>query len=109
MSSDEDMPDDWVPYSKRPAWSDVVPLAQDDGDHPIVQIAYSDHCNCVPLSTTNIAVFHIQSDILFSTVRDVYDYFRAVVADRELSARAFGLTTDALQLNPANYTVWQYR
>lgn len=44
MSSDEDLPDDWIPYSKRKDWADVVPLPQDDGENPIVQIAYSDKC-----------------------------------------------------------------
>lgn len=44
MSSEEDTGDEWVPYAQRPAWADVQPLAQDDGDHPIVQIAYSDKC-----------------------------------------------------------------
>lgn len=42
-------------------------------------------------------------------VRDVYDYFRGIVAIREKSERALELSKDALALNPANYTVWQYR
>lgn len=45
---------------------------------------------------------------LFS-VREIFDYFRAILARQEKSPRALELTTDALRLNPANYTVWQYR
>lgn len=44
MSSDEETGADWVPYRERATWADIVPLAQDDGDNPIVQIAYSDKC-----------------------------------------------------------------
>lgn len=43
-SSDEDLPTNWVPYAKRPEWGDVTPLEQDDGQNPVVAIAYSDNC-----------------------------------------------------------------
>lgn len=43
-NSDDELAFDWVPYSERKDWADVRPLAQDDGDKPIVQIAYSDKC-----------------------------------------------------------------
>jgi len=76
---------DWVPYPQRSSWSDVTPLPQDDGPNPVVKIAYTER------------------------FKEVYDYFRAIVKSGEKSPRVLELTEDALDLNPAHYTVWHYR
>ncbi|XP_060671935.1 protein farnesyltransferase/geranylgeranyltransferase type-1 subunit alpha isoform X2 [Ziziphus jujuba] len=83
-SSDEEFRQ-WIPFRQRPEWSDVKPLPQDDGPSPVVPIAYKD------------------------SFVETMDYFRALYHGDERSFRALSLTSEAIQLNPGNYTVWHFR
>ncbi|XP_012281565.1 protein farnesyltransferase/geranylgeranyltransferase type-1 subunit alpha [Orussus abietinus] len=85
INSDENDRADAVLYSEMESWNDVEPVPQDDGPNPIVAIAYS------------------------KRFKDAYDYFRAVLKSGEKSDRVLELTKDCGWLNPANYTVWQFR
>ena len=83
--SDEEVTVEYIPYSSRDEWSDVKPEPQDDIDHPVAAIKYSER------------------------FRDTFDYFRAILRLNEKSERAFKLTTACIALNASNYTVWYYR
>ncbi|MFH4977141.1 hypothetical protein AB6A40_003850 [Gnathostoma spinigerum] len=72
-------------YRDDPEWDDVDPLPLTDDEQAAVRIATSDAFN------------------------DAFMYLRAVVQSNEMSERAFMLTSRCIELNAANYTVWQYR
>ncbi|KAJ2890205.1 CAAX geranylgeranyltransferase alpha subunit [Coemansia aciculifera] len=80
----EDLPSP-LPMSEQEEWSDVVPIPQDDGRHPVCPIAYKDD------------------------YREMTDYFRAIMAAGEVSQRAFDLAGRVIDANAAHYTAWVYR
>jgi hypothetical protein len=73
-------------YGSNAAFQDVVPIPQDDGPHPLAQIAYSEH------------------------YAEAMSYLRALtLGEGEMSERALQLTGDIIAMNPAHYTVWYSR
>lgn len=72
-------------YSMREEWKDVQPLDQSDLTNPLVPIFYPPE------------------------YKDAMDYFRGIVAKGEKSQRVLELTEHIIRMNPAHYTVWQYR
>ncbi|ESZ90403.1 protein farnesyltransferase/geranylgeranyltransferase type I alpha subunit [Sclerotinia borealis F-4128] len=72
-------------YEKNPIWDDVLPIAQDDGEGALAQIAYTDE------------------------YAEAMGYLRAVMASKEYSPRVLELTEHIITLNAAHYTVWLYR
>lgn len=66
-------------------WADLTPVPQDDGPDPVCAILYSPE------------------------YVETMDIFRAVLKANELSARALQLTATVIDMNPANYTAWQFR
>ncbi|KAI9293810.1 protein prenylyltransferase [Neoconidiobolus thromboides FSU 785] len=82
----EDFKDaDYIPYSERSEWKDVIPVQQKEADHPIAPINYS------------------------FEYKDAMDYFRAISINEEVSERALELTETIINFSPAHYTVWLYR
>ena len=66
-------------------YSDLVLVPQDDGPRPIAPITYS------------------------SNYVELMDIFRGLLLAEEISARGLALTTELIDYNAANYTVWHYR
>ncbi|KAJ1362872.1 hypothetical protein KIN20_022579 [Parelaphostrongylus tenuis] len=72
-------------YRDKPEWADVEPIYPSKEEDGAVRIAVTEQ------------------------FRDAFAYLRAVMASGEMSSRVFLLTEDCIQLNPANYTLWQFR
>ncbi|KAJ7598813.1 hypothetical protein C8J56DRAFT_848717 [Mycena floridula] len=72
-------------YAKQPEWADVIPIEQYENANPLAPILYSE------------------------AYRDATDYFRGIVKTGEKSPRVLVLTEHIIHLNPAHYSVWQYR
>ncbi|TAQ85606.1 hypothetical protein B7494_g6060 [Chlorociboria aeruginascens] len=72
-------------YGDDPVWSDVVPLAQDDGAGALAAISYTDEYS------------------------EAMGYLRAIMASQEHSTRVLELTDHIISMNAAHYTVWLYR
>lgn len=79
-----------------PVWADVTPVPQDDGPYPLCPILYDPECMCGADPDSK-----------------AMDLFRALKQMHpggvEASERALHLTEHLVHLNPANYSIWQYR
>ncbi|CAJ0918684.1 unnamed protein product, partial [Mesorhabditis belari] len=72
-------------YRDRDDWADITPILPTPEENTIVRIDAGE------------------------AFVDAFSYLRAVLQKKEISERCFQLTNDCIQLNAANYTVWQYR
>ena len=110
-SSDDDTTAPWVSIAKQPDWQDLEPIEQPVSLSPVVAIKYT------------------------TQVKELYSYFRAIRAAKELSSRALWLTQEVsymcatcsmlalraahvcssllcwqvIYANSADYTAWAYR
>ncbi|ANB11958.1 bifunctional protein farnesyltransferase/protein geranylgeranyltransferase [Sugiyamaella lignohabitans] len=66
-------------------WSDLKAIPQNDGGKPLAPISY----NAEYVAAMNL--------------------LRGVMAVEEYSERALALTAEVIEMNPAHYTVWEYR
>uniref|UniRef100_A0A8R1I0V3 Protein farnesyltransferase/geranylgeranyltransferase type-1 subunit alpha n=1 Tax=Caenorhabditis japonica TaxID=281687 RepID=A0A8R1I0V3_CAEJA len=72
-------------YKDNASWKDITPIYPTKDEEVAVKIA-------------------VTEDFI-----DAFAYFRAVLIKNEKSERVMALLEDCIRLNPANYTVWQYR
>lgn len=90
-------------------WSDVVPIPQDDGPDPVVTIAYTEECKCHQINLFIAKIKTKLQNIYIIQVVELMSVFRALSFQKEYSERGLELTQCLLDINPASYTVWQYR
>ncbi|KAI7857448.1 hypothetical protein BDC45DRAFT_435936 [Circinella umbellata] len=83
-----------LPYSQRPEWNDVVPVAQDDGPNPLVPIAYSSDY-IIDMNPAHYTVWQYRQEVLFSINADLNEEIKYI--DEVASEQA------------KNYQVWHHR
>jgi protein farnesyltransferase/geranylgeranyltransferase type-1 subunit alpha len=76
---------DYIKYKDRPEWSDVEPIPEFSSKVEILNIDYDDD------------------------TEDANNYFRAILAKREISERSYLLTQDIIESCPTNYMAWYHR
>ena len=74
-SSDDDTTAPWVSIAKQPDWQDLEPIEQPVSLSPVVAIKYT------------------------TRVKELYSYFRAIRATKELSSRALWLTQEVSDIS----------
>jgi len=87
MDSDEEtQKPQFIPFKKRgDIWSDIEPVPQFSDNVEILKIDYS------------------------NDVREINDYFRAILQNNEISIRAYNLTTEMINTSATNYMAWYHR
>lgn len=77
--SAEDFMDEYIPFENRgDLWKDITPIDEFSNEVNVLQIDYSDK------------------------LREINDYFRAILAKNEISQRAFELTNEVLKVKNKN-------
>ncbi len=104
-----------VLYKDRPDWKDVTPIPQVQmntemfvssniffsmTELPLLFLSHILQLVCDPVMMPKQALIPVFLDV------DVMDYLRGIMRVNELSARALNLTSDAISMNPSNYTIW---
>ena len=80
-------------------WDDIIPVPQDDGPNPVAPIAYPPECNQNKMLSNPEFKYFLSDKVKM-------DIFRGVLRIGEHSLRALELTSELLEINAANYTVW---
>ncbi|KAI7887034.1 protein prenylyltransferase [Lichtheimia hyalospora FSU 10163] len=83
-----------LPYSKRPEWSDVSPVSQDDGPNPLVPIAYSaDYI--IEMNPAHYTVWQYRQDVVFGMGADL--------------SKELDFINEMAENQAKNYQIWHYR
>ncbi|KAI9599426.1 hypothetical protein BDF19DRAFT_410081 [Syncephalis fuscata] len=123
----------WIPYSEREEWSDVTPIAQDDGIDPVCPIAYSQESkrelsdrtlalteDIISMNPGHYTIWHqcdLQKELAY--LKEMADenpkcyqlwHHRQVIIDHMGDASGeLTFIEDALEKDAKNFHAWSYR